>query len=171
MGDLKPDRTYELKVVWSGREKIVRVRIGARENEELIASRYRNFWPGMFVADRLSSRSDDDDTSSEKEDLVPNDSPADTDALPSRIEIVRVFRGTAAAEAGLKRGDIIREIDGERIEGLKDYFTALRTISDHQIKVLRGRTELSFSLISLLDQTTFNSYVRSGFSSPTTCIK
>jgi serine protease Do len=37
------------------------------------------------------------------------------------VVVVRVEPGSAAEEAGIKKGDVIQEIDRKKIEGLKDY--------------------------------------------------
>ena len=63
---------------------------------------------------------------------------------------------SAAREAGLESGDVIKEINGIKIADFSDIYSAVSLSPDEDLKVtvLRNETELKFTIHSDLDKTT-----------------
>jgi S1-C subfamily serine protease len=49
---------------------------------------------------------------------------------PEGVVVMNVDDESAAAEAGMQRGDIIRELNRERVRGVPDFERVLRTLKE-----------------------------------------
>jgi len=72
----------------------------------------------------------------------------DPRTLGAGVEINAVVRGSAAAEVGLQQGDVILEIEGQRVKGFQEVSTRLRRLragETPEILIARGGSEFSVS--------------------------
>jgi S1-C subfamily serine protease len=66
------------------------------------------------------------------------------------VVVVGVASGSKGAEAGIQRGDIIKEVNHRVIETVKDYKSALQKInSDDNINLFIWRRNAGFLVIKL----------------------
>lgn len=68
------------------------------------------------------------------------------------IEVVDVVESSPAKRAGVKKGDIIIEAEGEEVNGVKNYETLIKNIkgkvgTSFNFKVLRNKNKINFSII------------------------
>lgn len=67
----------------------------------------------------------------------------------SGAKIQSVLPGSPADKAGLKEGDIIKEINGEKINGVDNVTSEIKNAenkSDYKIKVMRDKKEINFDV-------------------------
>jgi serine protease Do len=67
----------------------------------------------------------------------------------SGVKIQKVISGSPAEKAGLKEGDIITEINGEKINDVDKIRSEIRNSenkTDYKIKALRGQKEMNFDI-------------------------
>jgi S1-C subfamily serine protease len=73
--------------------------------------------------------------------------------IPKRekgVVIVMVVPGSAAQRAGLRNGDLIKQVDRETVESLSDFFSSLTTSSRHVLlKVYRGGADIFVHVIAV----------------------
>jgi serine protease Do len=70
---------------------------------------------------------------------------------PSGAVVTHVFEGSPAAEAGLRRGDVVLALEGTRVRSRRAYFEILGGLTDGgraRIEVERGGKELTFALVA-----------------------
>ncbi len=78
----------------------------------------------------------------------------DTQILGKGVEILEVVEGTAAAEAGLRKGDIILEIKGEKVKGFQEVSTQLKKLRAGETpEVLVSREGKEFTVTPKLQGT------------------
>jgi serine protease Do len=67
----------------------------------------------------------------------------------SGVKIQNVISGSPADKAGLKEGDIIKEINGEKVTNVDKVMSEIRkpeNKSDYKIKVMRDNKEMNFEV-------------------------
>jgi serine protease Do len=72
----------------------------------------------------------------------------DTEAA-NGVEILEVEPGSAAEKAGLKKGDIITEMNGEKVNGVNDITSEIRQSenkNDYKIKAKRDNNVMTFEV-------------------------
>jgi serine protease Do len=108
VGDLVPGRTVEFQIQRFGEIKTLQVRTAARKPEKEISGSQK-LWPGFSAVEM---------TEKIRRDLnLPSDS--------GKVIIGNVSQGSSAAAANLKTGDIIREINGKKIDSILDFYKAV----------------------------------------------
>ncbi|MBA7546962.1 Periplasmic serine endoprotease DegP [subsurface metagenome] len=132
VGDLPAGKSAEFDVIRYGKEVELSVKIAVREEEQKIISRSKNMWPGMLTV----SSQDAATGSNVKQEPFEG------------VQIVIVYNDSPAAIAGLKQGDIIKEINDSKISNVLEFFKALNDKEKKEIrfKIVRQDTELSIGL-------------------------
>ncbi len=137
-------KTVKIKAIRRGKEKNLKVKLGRRPpQEELVAMRRNGRSPRFIPAPE-----DDVEAfaSIQVRDL--------TDELAQRyghedekgVVVVDVERQSPAAKAGVEVGDLIQEIEWEKIEGLSDYIKRIKEVKNESkvtlyVKHAGGRGE------------------------------
>ncbi|MCL1818690.1 MAG: Do family serine endopeptidase, partial [Spirochaetaceae bacterium] len=103
VGNLVPGNTVDFQLIRFGETKTMQVRTAARKSESAIAGEQK-LWPGFSAVEM---------TEKIRRDL---NLPADS----GKVIIGNVTQGSSAASANLRTGDIIREINGKKINALPD---------------------------------------------------
>jgi Do/DeqQ family serine protease len=120
VGDIKPGERAVFTVLRDGKQQEITVRI--EERSEATAGESNKLWPGVMV-----SPLNDDIRSTLK--LGKND---------KGLYVVDVYAKSPAATIGIQRGDRITAINGQTVETIAQFYTALRT---------RAVRELWFSVV------------------------
>lgn len=131
IGKLDPGRTIHLRVVRDDNNMLIPVTLGVRA--ENVDQQSANLWPGMSVVpltdqirQRLNLKSGDGD-----------------------VVIGTVEQGSPAATAGLRPGDIVREVNNDRVRTVSEFYKDLakaRDNSDVMFRIFRQNTELVIGL-------------------------
>jgi serine protease Do len=110
IGRVRPDTEVEFTVIRYGEERIIPVKLTARESEEEVTS--AEVWPGI-IAWKITKEIRDNMN------------------LPSSVNgmlVVNVFENSPASVAGIRQGDVITEIQGEEISS--DYMDFYRSLNE-----------------------------------------
>jgi serine protease Do len=132
-----PETTVHLKVLRGGAEKDIAVTLGTFPEEGLTRE----------------SRSDHEGSSHQGmslEDLSP-DLAAELQ-LPrgfKGVVITRVEAGSNGEDAGLQRGDVITSVNGEAVDGVRDFESALNKAKSDGVVRLRFRRGNNYSVTTL----------------------
>jgi serine protease Do len=118
---LEAGRTSTFRLIREGREMTVRVKTTAREDENEIQKQNRRLWPGMTVVEVTKEIRDELD-------------------LPRSAEVVigYISDGTPAQAAGLRSGDVIKEINGSKVDSVMAFYRYMNE---------QGAKELMFRII------------------------
>jgi serine protease Do len=127
VGDLAPGRAVEFQLQRFGETKTLQVRTTARKSEKEISGAQK-LWPGFSAVEM---------TEKIRRDL---NLPADS----GKVIIGNVSAGSSAASANLKTGDIIREINGKRIDSIVDFYRAVNEGSSKEFMLRIHRSGNDF---------------------------
>ncbi len=121
-----PDQTVNLQVVRDGKQMDVPVTLGELPEEQEMA---RRDGPGSAPLDGV-----------EVDDLTPQIArqlglPRDTFG----VVVTRVQPGSSAAEAGLRRGDVIQEVNRRPVNNVAGFESAVRRAGDKPVLLLVNR--------------------------------
>jgi serine protease Do len=108
VGDLVPGRTVEFRIQRFGETKTLQVRTAVRKPEKEISGTQK-LWPGFSAVEMTEKIRRDLNLSSGS----------------GKVIIGNVSPGSSAASANLKTGDIIREINGKKIDSILDFYKAI----------------------------------------------
>ena len=109
VGNLKPGNRYQFKLIRETKAVTVQVNITARDEDNVIMNNAGNLWPGLTIVritDEIQKRL----------------------SLPKNIGEVMigsVAEGSPAHKAGLRNGDIIKEINKKKISNVMDFYEIL----------------------------------------------
>jgi serine protease Do len=120
--EAEPGSKVEVKIIREGREKVLEVRMGERESsEQAPEEKLMEDRNPVFLGVALETLNND-----HRQALN----------IPSRVKgviITQLDRGAPAAEAGLVRGDVIVEVNRQRVRDIDDF---RETIEDAGTRVL-----------------------------------
>lgn len=131
VGDLPAGSTSVFLLFRSGSMIELEVSIGNRGSDTEIEESYRWMWPGMTVVPMM--------------DGVSNRDTVDTDGV-----IIRDLRpGTEAHLSGMKPGDVILEINGQKVKNLLEFYKLLNDteIRDFDFLLNRSGDEITIGII------------------------
>jgi Do/DeqQ family serine protease len=126
VGELRPGDSASFTVIRDGRSMDVRVRIG--ERTEQAASDNKNLWPGVTV-------------------IPINDQIREAFQFDSGVQglvVLQIIQGSPAEIIGIRRGDRITSINGEKVGDIAAFYKVLRekASSDLQFGIIRGDSTL-----------------------------
>jgi len=119
VGNLKPGNQYVFKLVRKAKPVTVYVDITARGNEASIKSNSNNLWPGFTIVGIT-------DEIQERLNLPRN---------IGKVMVGSVAEGSPAYTAGIRNGDIIKEINRKKINNVMDFYEILN-ISDDDDEII-----------------------------------
>ena len=133
VGNLEPGRTTEFQIIRFGETMNLRVRTAVRRAETELGEIAKKAWPG-FSAVEITDR-------------IRKDLNLTTDI--GRVIIGNVTSGSTADTANLRTGDIIREINGRKINSIVDFYRAIND-TDRKEFMLRVHRAGSDFLIGIV---------------------
>ncbi len=124
--EAQPGDRVDVVIVRDGKKKTVELKIGERDDETAEASKDENAEDisPLFLGVGLQSLKDEYREALE----LPNDIDG--------IIVTDVQRGTPAAEAGLRQGDVIVEVDKKQIENLDDFRNVMDDYDEDKVMVV-----------------------------------
>jgi Do/DeqQ family serine protease len=133
VGTLSPNKPYRFELVRFGDRTSITVKTAVRRSETDINKMNSKLWPGLAVA--------------EINDRIRKELNLAADI--GKIVVGRVADGSPASSAGLKTGDIIREIGGKKLNNLMDFYRAVNDSGRKEImfRVFRNGNEFLVGLV------------------------
>lgn len=133
VANLAPGQTATFTIRRYGSSRTVRVDLGTRAVGEDEGSAPSNLWPGMSVVEITEQVRNRLDVSPRSGDLI----------------ISQVVQGSPAANAGLRSGDIIQQVNGDEVENLREFYRRLNETSRDEVifRILRGDNSLIIGLV------------------------
>jgi Do/DeqQ family serine protease len=129
--DLPIGKVVEFGIIRYGEDKTLRMELSARSEEDDIARRIRLIWPGMSllnITEELHRQLN----------------------LPKKMgEVIvgRVTAGGPAWAAGLRPGDVVKELNGSEVKSMLDFYRTLNTGGGAStVRVYRKGAELTIDL-------------------------
>lgn len=131
VADLTVDKEIEVKIIRNGEEKTLIVRIGEFPEKEIIASKERGGEElGMTV-----------------QDLTPAIAKQLGYMGERGVLVTYVVPGSPAHEAGVKRGDLIKEINRKPIKDIEDYRGVLANVKEASLLLLVRRANSAYYIV------------------------
>ena len=132
VGNLPPDRTYEVRLLREGAPVTLSIRLAIRAEDREIAQQNKNLWPGVYIAP-----------------IVP-DLRRQLN-IPDRVQgvlVTVVQEGSPAAIAGFRQGDVVIKIDDRDTRSAADFYGLLNASSGREvmIRLYRQETEIVIGL-------------------------
>lgn len=132
VGNLEPGRQYLFKIVRKSKPITVNVDITARGDEDAIRNNANNLWPGLTVVEIT-------DEIQKGLNLPKN---------IGKVLVGSVAEGSPAYKAGMRYGDIIKEINKKKINNLMDFYEILNRSTDELIfKINKQGTDVILGII------------------------
>ncbi len=133
VGNLVPGKTYTFKVLRYRRLVSLRVRITTRKDEAAIQKNSKALWPGVTVVGITKDIR-------KKLNLPSN---------IGKVMIGAVEEGTSAFKAGLRSGDIIKEINRKRINSIMDFYKIINANTSGELifKVNKQGTDVILGIV------------------------
>ncbi|MDC7241344.1 MAG: Do family serine endopeptidase [Spirochaetales bacterium] len=119
IGDMRPGDHAEFLLIRNGQKMSVTVKIKARASEEDVKQMNNQAWPGVSVFPLI-------DSLRERMDL---------DEEVQGVFVAEVYPKTTMQVAGIQSGDIITGVNGETVESLKEFYTAMAEIGSGQFYI------------------------------------
>jgi serine protease Do len=116
IGTIAPGKNVRMKVIRNGREETLVVTLEERQKEEEIGND-SSLWPGISVVELNSDIRDQLE-------------------LPRRLDgvvIAYVSEGSSSSSAGLRPGDVITKVNGNRIGSLGDFYKKINDVENEEI--------------------------------------
>jgi serine protease Do len=127
VGSQRPGETVEFSLLRYGTEKTVSVTLDERASEETIQSNTK-LWPGTAAAGIT--------------DEIRNDLqiPSDVDG----VILLNVIGNSPAANAGLRNGDLVIELNGTELSSVMDYYQNINdaSIDEYRYRIIRNGREV-----------------------------
>ncbi len=133
VGRLTPGEEVDFELVRAGESMTIPVTIDERGPEEEVGQP-DDLWPGFQVAPLT-------------------DDIRESQGIPGRLDgaiIANVAPDSPAAEAGLRPGDLILEVDGNELDGAGDFYAhAAESSGEIMLRIVRGGTQLTIGMEAL----------------------
>ncbi len=133
VGNLVPGKTYTFKVIRYKRPVTLRVRITTRKDEAAIQKNAKSLWPGVTVVGITKDIR-------KKLNLPSN---------IGKVMIGAVEQNTSAFKAGLRSGDIIKEINKKKINSVMDFYKIINADTSGELifKVNKQGTDVILGIV------------------------
>lgn len=133
VGTLKPGKQYVFKLVRKAKPVTVYVEITARDDESVIMSNSNNLWPGFTIVGIT-------DEIQERLNLPKN---------IGKVMVGSVAEGSPSYVAGIRNGDIIKEINRKKINNVMDFYEILNRHDDDEIlfKINKQGTDVILGIV------------------------
>ena len=132
VGNLEPGNQYIFKIVRKSKPVTAYVDITSRDDEATIRSNANNLWPGLTVVEITKEIQ-------ERLNLPKN---------IGKVMIGSVIEGSSAFTAGMRNGDIIKEINKKKIDNIMDFYEVLNRSSEELIfKVNKQGTDIIIGIV------------------------
>ncbi|MFW6214335.1 MAG: Do family serine endopeptidase [Alkalispirochaetaceae bacterium] len=133
VANLPPGQTANFLIRRYNSARRIQVDLGTRAAEQEENNTPSNLWPGMSVV--------------EITDQVRNR--LDISPRSGELIISQVVRGSPAATAGLRSGDIIQQVNGRSIDNLREFYRSLNETERDEVvfRILRGENSVIIGLV------------------------
>ncbi len=132
VGNLEPGNKYSFKIVRKSKPVNVYVDITVRDDENTIRTNSSNLWPGLTVVEITEEIQ-------ERLNLPKN---------IGKVMVGSVIEGSPAFTAGMRNGDIIKEINKKKINNLMDFYEILNRSDDELIfRVNKQGTDIIIGIV------------------------
>ncbi len=134
VGTMEPGKRYLFTVIRDGKNRNIRVRISSREEESTIREQAKKLWPGLTVAPIT-------DEIQERLKLPRN---------IGKVLIATVAEGSPAHQAGLRSGDVVKEINKEKIDSVSEFYRTLNgndRVEELIFRVNRQGTDILLGIV------------------------
>ncbi len=133
VGNLKPGKQYTFRIVRKAKPVTVKIDITSRGDEDSIRNNASNLWPGFTIVGIT-------DEIQERLNLPKN---------IGKVMVGSVAPGSPAFTAGIRNGDIIKEINRKKINNVMDFYTALNSSTSNEIifKVNKQGTDVILGIV------------------------
>jgi membrane-associated protease RseP (regulator of RpoE activity) len=133
VGTLSPNKPYSFELVRFGERKTLSIKTAVRRSETDIRKMDSKLWPGLTVAE-INERIRKD------LNLAPD---------IGAIVVGRVSDGSPASSAGLRTGDIIKEVGGKKLNNIMDFYRAINDSGRKEImfRIYRNGNEFLVGLV------------------------
>jgi serine protease Do len=133
VANLSPGETANFTIRRYSSSRRIQVDLGTRAVGESDSNDPGNLWPGMSVVEI---------TEEVRERL--NVSPRSGNLI-----ISQVVQGSPAANAGLRSGDIVQQVNGDEVDNLREFYRRLNESSRDEVifRILRGDNSLIIGLV------------------------
>ena len=133
VGNLIPGKQYVFKLVRKAKPVTAYVKITTRDDEDSIRSNSNNLWPGFTVVGITEEIQ-------ERLNLPKN---------IGKIMVGSVAEGSPAYTAGIRNGDIIKEINRKKINSIMDFYEILNRNDDDEIifKINKQGTDVILGIV------------------------
>ncbi len=133
VGNLEPGKTYTFKVIRYKKPVTLRVKIATRKDDKAILENSKYLWPGLTVVGITKDIQ-------ERLNLPSN---------IGKVMIGAVDENTPAFKAGLRSGDIIKEINKKKINSVMDFYKIINSSSSKELifKVNKQGTDVILGIV------------------------
>ncbi len=133
VGNLEPGKTYSFRVIRYNNPVNLRVKIATRKNEEEIVKDSKSLWPGVTVVGITKDIQ-------ERLNLKSN---------IGKVMIGAVSQNTSAFKAGLRSGDIVKEINRKKINSVMDFYKIINSNNSKELifKVNKQGTDVILGIV------------------------
>ncbi len=133
VGNLEPGKTYTFRVIRYKKPLTVRVKIATRKDEKEIRENSKSLWPGLTVVGITKDIQ-------ERLNLPSN---------IGKVMIGAVDQNTSAFKAGLRSGDIIKEINRKKINSVMDFYRIINSVDSKEyiFKVNKQGTDVILGIV------------------------
>jgi serine protease Do len=128
VGNLKAGQSVEFELIRLGNERSVTANITERLTEEELSRQVKNIWPGMVA-------------------INSEDAPQ-LQIDEGNVVVAVAYQGTPAGVAGFRQGDIVRAINDQEVNDMRDYYEALNKegVRTLQFRILRQGREITIGM-------------------------
>jgi len=133
VGNLEPGKTYTFKVIRYKKPVTLRVKIATRKDDKEILENSKYLWPGLTVVGITKDIQ-------ERLNLPSN---------IGKVMIGAVDENTPAFKAGLRSGDIIKEINKKKINSVMDFYKIINSSGSKELifKVNKQGTDVILGIV------------------------
>ncbi|RKX90996.1 MAG: hypothetical protein DRP59_08785 [Spirochaetes bacterium] len=133
VGNLEPGKTYSFRVIRYNNPVNLRVKIATRKDEEEIIKDSKSLWPGVTVVGITKDIQ-------ERLNLKSN---------IGKVMIGAVSQNTSAFKAGLRSGDIVKEINRKKINSVMDFYRIINNAHSKEFifKVNKQGTDVILGIV------------------------
>jgi serine protease Do len=130
VASLEPGKEITLEVVRDGRR--VSAKIQTAKRDEASGSDVSNLWPGVSIVPL---------TDEVREQLS-------VENRTNGVVVAAVAAESAAANSGIRQGDVITAVNGTRINSARDFYREIESTGDElQFRVVRGDTQVILGFV------------------------
>ena len=133
VGNLTPGKTVEFQIIRFGENMNLKVKTAVRKPEAEMAGIAKKAWPGISAVELTEKIRKDLNLASDI----------------GKVIIGNVSGGSPADSAGLRTGDIIREVNGKKITSIMDFYKAINDTEkrEYMLRIHRAGNDFLIGIV------------------------